>query len=141
MLNRDGDSIVVVGSSILSSILSSIPPNHHHTPHFTNNPHRLYRLDHHSNEIQGSDKKINNQLGDDIDIIDTKEEKEEKGENGHKRGYDWFTQFLEDEIKQFATSNFENEPNLKPVKTPWILKLCYLLNVKEQCNTYWVVMK
>ena len=52
MRNGDGNSIVVVAEpSILSFILSYIPPNHHTLPHFTNKPHRLYRLYHHFNEI------------------------------------------------------------------------------------------
>ena len=46
-------------------------------PHFTNNPHRQHRFDHHSDEFQISDKKIDYQLGDDIDIIGTQEGKEE----------------------------------------------------------------
>ena len=74
MRNADGDSIVVV--------LSSIPPNHPTTHRatrhrFNKNHHQIHRFNHHNDKNHGSDKTINNQPRDDIDKIDEQEEKRE----------------------------------------------------------------
>ena len=71
VVNGDGDNIVAV---VVSSILSLILLNHPTPFHFSDNPRRLHRFDHHSDEIQVIDKKINNQPRDDIGKIGAHEE-------------------------------------------------------------------